>query len=75
MSNQRKSRSKTNQPIGTIITYRGAKLEICSAQTESYSKCVDCYFDFEYSTICSRIKCGTKERSDNKSVYFKQIPA
>lgn len=70
MSNRRKSSSKTNQPIGTIFTYRNVKLKVKHNPT---GDCIKCYFNNRKH--CLRTNCCAFERVDNKNVYFKQIPA
>ena len=43
MSNQRKSRSKTNQPIGTKFKYRNVWLEVVKIESDK-GWCENCYF-------------------------------
>lgn len=69
MINQRKSRSKTNQPVGTIITYRGKKLEIKRVTGSIGSECRHCYFN----KSCDDIPCTNNTRTDKALVYFKLI--
>ena len=68
MSNQRKSRSKTNQPVGTVFTYRNVKLEVKYNPTGS---CAKCYFNNRKH--CFRTNCCAFERVDNKKVMFELI--
>lgn len=74
MSNQCKSRSETDQPIGTMFKYKNVWLEVVRVEINK-GWCENCYFKNSTADDCSRRTCLPNERVDNKSVYFKQIPA
>ena len=74
MSNQRKSRSKTNQPVGTKFKYGNVWLKVVKFVERYEDQCENCYFKNSTMGSCFRRTCTPNERFDSKSVYFKQIP-
>ena len=61
-------------PIGTIFTYNGNKYKVCEDTCFNYI-CSICAFKENNCDTIKHIRgnCGISSRTDNKSVYYKQI--
>ena len=61
-------------PIGTIFTYNGNKYKVCEDICLNYI-CSICAFKENNCDTIKHIRgnCGISSRTDNKSVYYKQI--
>lgn len=61
-------------PIGTIFTYNGDKYKVCEDICLNYI-CSICAFKENNCDTIKHIRgnCGISSRTDNKSVYYKQI--
>ena len=69
------SKIMKERPVGTIFNWHGKRLEVVENTDifNAHNDCVFCSRNCLSQYKCNRIPCIYYERSDNKTVHYKEV--